>query len=178
MDPTHEEVILVDENDREVGSMEKLEAHEKGLLHRAFSIFLFNENGDMLLQKRAAHKYHTPGLWTNACCSHPRMGETMDEALRRKLAQEMGIACPVKKAFGFTYKSQLGKGLTEHEYDHVYFGYFGGEPKPNPEEVEDWKYAPIAGIKADLKVHPEQYTPWFKMLFDRITEYAQKPEGR
>lgn len=172
MDTSHENVILVDENDRRMGTMEKLEAHEKGVLHRAFSIFLFNENGELLLQRRALEKYHTPGLWTNTCCSHPRADETMDHALQRKLKQEMGITCPVKKAFQFVYKAELENDLTEHELDHVYYGYFDQKPTPNPEEVVEWKYSPIAAIRKDIQEHPEKYTPWFKIIFERASEYA------
>lgn len=173
MDTLREDVILVDEKDQQIGTMEKLEAHEKGVLHRAFSIFLFNKKGEMLLQKRAMEKYHTPGLWTNTCCSHPRTNETIDEALQRKLKQEMGITCEVQKAFQFLYKSELESGLIEHELDHVYYGYFDESPNPNPEEVSDWKYSSITDIREEFKNHPEQYTPWFKIIFERMTKYAK-----
>lgn len=172
MDTSREDVILVDENDRQVGTMEKLEAHEKGVLHRAFSIFLFNKKGEMLLQKRALGKYHTPGLWTNTCCSHPRADETMEHALQRKLNQEMGINCPVQKAFQFLYKAELESGLTEHELDHVFYGYFDENPNPNPDEVVDWKYSSVDEIREDFKNHPKIYTPWFKIIFERMTKYA------
>lgn len=173
MNKPTEHVILVDEQDRETGTMEKMEAHEKGLLHRAFSIFLFNENGEMLLQKRASKKYHTGGLWTNTCCSHPRENESMDEALQRRLMQEMGIQCPVNKAFTMLYKSSLANGLTEHEFDHVYYGYFSEEPKPNPEEVEDWKYISLGELKADVEKNPENYTPWFVKLYSQMDKYSK-----
>ena len=167
-----EEVILVDQSDNPVGTMEKMEAHRKGVLHRAFSIFLFNDSGEMLLQKRASAKYHTGGLWTNACCSHPRANETMQEALQRKLMQEMGITCPVKKAFSFTYRAELADGLTEHEYDHVFYGYFNEAPRPNPEEVQDWKYMPVEALEKDIAMNPERYTPWFKIVVPKMLKYA------
>jgi isopentenyl-diphosphate delta-isomerase len=160
-----EHVILVDSDDRELGQAEKIEAHQKGLLHRAFSIFLFDNEGRMLLQKRASSKYHTGGLWTNACCSHPRPHEPIQNTLDFKLMQEMGISCEVQKAFNFLYKAELDNGLTEYELDHVYFGTFSGKPKPNPEEVEDWAYRHIEDIKTDLARNPHRYTPWFQMLF-------------
>lgn len=172
MDTSREDVILVDENDRQTGTMEKLEAHQKGVLHRAFSIFLFNKNGELLLQRRALEKYHTPGLWTNTCCSHPRADESMEHALQRKLKQEMGITIPVKKAFQFVYKAELESGLIEHELDHVFYGYFGENPNPNPEEVVEWKYSSVSDIREDIKNYPERYTPWFKIIFERAAKYA------
>jgi len=135
-----ESVVLVDEHDNAVGIMEKMEAHQKGLLHRAFSILLFNNKGEMLLQKRASQKYHSGGLWTNTCCSHPLPGETMTNATSRKLKQEMGIDTNIEFAFKFIYKSPLDKDLVEHEFDHVFIGTFNGTPSINKEEVEDWKF--------------------------------------
>ncbi|XOV67806.1 MAG: isopentenyl-diphosphate Delta-isomerase [Fluviicola sp.] len=163
-----EYVILVDENDQELGRMEKMEAHEKGLLHRAFSIFLFNEKNELLLQQRAHSKYHSGGLWTNTCCSHPRAGETVLEASHRRLMEEMGIEANMQTQFHFVYKAELDNELTEHELDHVVFGTFSGEPKINPEEVASWKYMSMEEIEADMKDHPEKYTAWFRIVFDEV----------
>ncbi len=161
-----EHVILVDEHDNATGTMEKLEAHEKGILHRAFSILLFNSKGEMLLQKRAAGKYHSGGLWTNACCSHPLPNETMEQAVRRKLKQEMGIDLQTRYAYKFIYKAPLDHGLTEHELDHVYAAVFDGEPAINTEEVEAWRYMDMTSLKHDAAAHPERYTSWFKLILN------------
>ncbi|MCR9174301.1 MAG: isopentenyl-diphosphate Delta-isomerase [bacterium] len=163
-----EYVILVDENDQEVGQMEKMEAHEKGLLHRAFSIFLFNDNNELLLQQRAHSKYHSGGLWTNTCCSHPRAGESVLDASNRRLMEEMGIQAKMKEQFSFIYRAELDNDLTEHELDHVVFGSFNGEPSINPEEVAAWKYVSMKEIEADMKKHPENYTEWFRIVFDEV----------
>lgn len=171
---TEEQVILVDEQDNEIGLMSKMEAHEKGLLHRAFSIFIFNDKGEMLLHQRAKHKYHSGGLWTNACCSHPRQGETLKEAANRRLMEEMGMTCEVEKFFSFTYKSKLDKGLYEHEFDHVFIGHTNTLPNINPEEVEAYKYMHPDEIRADINTHPEQYTEWFKICFNRVMEEIEK----
>ena len=165
-----EHVILVDENDREIGTMEKMEAHEKGLLHRAFSVFIFNERGEMLIHQRAASKYHSGGLWTNACCSHPRMGETVEEAAHRRLMEEMGFDCEVDERFQFIYRADLDHGLTEHELDHVLFGTFNGYPQPNPDEVMAWKYIPLPSLLEDIESQPDAYTAWFKIALKAITE--------
>lgn len=159
-----EKVILVDENDLEIGTMEKLEAHQKGLLHRAFSVLLFNAKGELLLQKRAMHKYHSGGLWTNTCCSHPLPNEPMEVATRRKLLQEMGIDLQPEFAYKFKYRTELDNALTEHEYDHVFFGSFDGSPQINPEEVEDWRYASLEAVRADALLNPHQYTSWFRLI--------------
>jgi isopentenyl-diphosphate delta-isomerase len=166
-----EMVILVDENDNEIGVEEKLEAHIAGLLHRAFSIFCVNSEGEMLLQKRARGKYHSGGLWTNTCCSHPEPGETLDHAVHRRLFEEMGFDCELKKAFHFTYKASLDNGLTEHEYDHVFIGEFDGEPKPNIEEVEAWKFISIDELREDLGHTPEAYTFWFRVSLEKVIEH-------
>ncbi len=163
-----EYVILVDEKDQEIGSMEKMEAHEKGLLHRAFSIFLFNNKNELLLQQRAHSKYHSGGLWTNTCCSHPRKGETVLQASNRRLMEEMGITAEMNQSFSFIYKSKLDNELTEHELDHVVFGSFNGEPKINPEEVAAWKYMSMDAIEKDMKTNPENYTAWFRIVFDEV----------
>ena len=166
-----EYVILVDEADKEIGTMEKMEAHVKGVLHRAFSICLFNEKGEMLLQKRASSKYHSPGLWTNACCSHPRVGETVLEAGHRRLMEELGIDTDLEKVFAFQYKARLDKGLIEHEYDHVLTGKFNGTPNLNEEEVEDWKFMSLDDIALDIKHNPDNWTEWFKMIMPKIQLY-------
>jgi isopentenyl-diphosphate delta-isomerase len=159
-----EQVILVDEADNEIGSMEKMEAHRKGVLHRAFSILLYNSQGQLLLQKRSKKKYHSAGLWTNTCCSHPRPEESIELAARRKLMQEMGIDFQPEFAFKFIYKTALENQLVEHECDHVLIGQYEGNFKTNPEEVEDWKYIDVAELRKDIKQHPENYTFWFKLI--------------
>lgn len=161
-----EKVILVDELDNEVGLMEKLEAHQKGLLHRAFSVLLFNSKGEILLQKRAKGKYHSGGLWTNTCCSHPLPGEDNQQATRRKLKQEMGIDFEPTFAYKFIYKAYLDQNLIEHECDHIFTGVFDGTPQPNPEEVEDWRYVSMKDLKEEIKNSPEQFTTWFLLILD------------
>lgn len=168
---TEERVILVDELDNEIGTMEKLEAHRKGVLHRAFSICLFNEKGEMMIQKRSALKYHSPGLWTNACCSHPRYGEDLIDAANRRLAEEMGIQCKLEKAFSFLYKTRLDKGMIEHELDHVLIGKFNKQANINTEEVEDWKYLKPEDILKEMKAYPDQWTEWFKIIMPKINLY-------
>jgi len=161
-----EHVILVDGSDNELGTMEKIEAHEKGKLHRAFSILLFNSSGQLLLQKRSASKYHSAGLWTNTCCSHPLPGETMEEATRRKLFQEMGIDQQPSFAYKFIYKATLDNDLIEHECDHVFIGEFDGEPIINPQEVDDWRYMDMRTIRRDMASNSNQYTEWFKLIMN------------
>ena len=164
-----EEVILVDKNDVEVGTMEKMEAHrDGGTLHRAFSVFVFNTDGDLLLQRRADHKYHSGGLWTNTCCSHPRPGETVREAANRRLVEEMGMECKLVELFSFEYKAELDGGMTEWELDHVLLGLSDVEPKSNPDEVAEFKYMPLSEIDSDLKSNPDHYTEWFKICFKRV----------
>jgi len=163
-----EYVILVDENDQEVGQMEKMEAHEKGLLHRAFSIFLFNNQNELLLQQRAHSKYHSGGLWTNTCCSHPRSGESVSQASNRRLMEEMGIKAEMESKFHFVYRAELDNELTEHELDHVVFGSFNGEPNINPDEVASWKYVSMNEIEEDMKTNPDNYTAWFRIVFDEV----------
>jgi isopentenyl-diphosphate delta-isomerase len=159
-----EHVILVDERDNEIGSMDKMEAHVKGALHRAFSVLLFNSKGEILLQKRSLHKYHSAGLWTNTCCSHPGPTETMEAAVRRRLREEMGIDLQPEYLFKFLYRVELPNNLVEHELDHVYIGLFNGEPMINIEEVENWKYVSIAAVKIDMLQNPEAYTYWFRAI--------------
>jgi isopentenyl-diphosphate delta-isomerase len=159
-------VILVDENDHEVGLMEKMEAHQKGLLHRAFSVLVFNDNGELLLQKRAFGKYHSEGLWTNTCCSHPYPGESILEAGKRRLFEEMGFTCELSEVFAFIYKAELENGLIEHELDHVLVGFSEETPHLNLEEVSAFKWMSVDEIKADMKENPSQYTAWFRILIE------------
>lgn len=168
-----EQVILVDAQDRELGLMEKMEAHRKGLLHRAFSIFILNDNEELLLQRRAESKYHSGGLWTNTCCSHPRKGETLQQAAHRRLMEEMGFDCELEKALDFVYRAEFSDGLTEHEYDHVFIGYFNGTPRINPDEVSDYKWMPLDEVKKDLLRNPQNYTEWFKIVFDRFYNHVK-----
>jgi isopentenyl-diphosphate Delta-isomerase len=168
---TEEFVILVDEEDNEIGTMEKLEAHRLGLLHRAFSVCLFNDQGEMLLQKRALKKYHSPGLWTNACCSHPHKGESVLEAATRRLEEEMGISAEVEEIFSLTYRRELDQNMIEHEYDHVLFGRFNGTPNINKDEVADWKYLKSIEILNQIKLNPNEWTEWFKIIMPKIYTY-------
>ena len=168
-----EQVILVDENDRQVGLMEKQAAHVTPHLHRAFSIFLFNSKGELLMQQRALSKYHSPGLWTNTCCSHPRDGETLTEATSRRLMEEMGMTCEMHEVYTFIYKAPVGQGLTEHEFDHVWIGRSDETPQINREEVESWKYMSLSDLKVDIQLHPELYTEWFKITFEEMSHHAE-----
>ena len=169
-----EQVILVDEQDNEIGLMEKMEAHRKGLLHRAFSVFVLNSKGDLMIHQRALHKYHSGGLWTNTCCSHPRKGETVEQAAHRRLMEEMGFDCPIEKQFDFIYRAELDSGLTEHEFDHLFIGRYEEDPNINPDEVASWKWMAVDDVKEDIEVHPELYTEWFKIIFDRFIEAMDK----
>lgn len=165
-----EHVILVDENDTPVGLMEKIEAHEKALLHRAFSVFIFNKKGELMLQQRAVSKYHSPLLWTNTCCSHQREGETNIEAGKRRLQEEMGFSTDLKEVFSFIYKAPFDNGLTEHELDHVMIGYYDDAPKLNKEEAEAYKWMPLEDVKKDIEENPQLYTAWFKIIFKKSYE--------
>ena len=160
-----ENVILVDEQDNQLGLMPKMEAHEKAVLHRAFSVFIFNSKGKLMLQQRAAHKYHSPLLWTNTCCSHQRNGESNIEAGKRRLVEEMGFETNLKEVFSFVYKAPFDNGLTEHELDHVMVGNFDGLPEINHEEVASYKWMTLDAIKEDIELHPNLYTAWFKIIF-------------
>jgi isopentenyl-diphosphate Delta-isomerase len=168
-----ENVILVDKLDNPVGEMEKMEAHEKAILHRAFSVFVFNDNDELMLQQRAFTKYHSPGLWTNTCCSHPRPGEDTEAAAHRRLIEEMGFDCEVEKIFDFIYKAGLDKGLTEHEFDHVFVGRYNQPPVINTQEAESWKWMKMDAIAEDMKSNPESYTVWFRIAFDRVFDYLK-----
>jgi isopentenyl-diphosphate delta-isomerase len=169
-----EEVILVNEFDTPLGVMEKMEAHRKALLHRAFSVFIFNSKGEMLLQRRAMAKYHSGGLWTNACCSHPRPGEDTCQAARRRLREELGFTTELEKVFDFIYKSTFDNGLTEHEYDHVFVGSYDQPIHANAEEVSEYKFLSPEAVKADLAAHPAVYTSWFHLAFPRITLWLER----
>lgn len=168
-----EKVILVDTNDEPLGLMDKMAAHEQALLHRAFSVFVLNDKNEVMLQQRASHKYHSPLLWTNTCCSHQRAGESNIQAGKRRLDEEMGFKTELKELFHFIYKAPFDNGLTEHELDHVMIGYSNKEPNINKEEVESWKWMKIEDIKNDMQVHPEIYTVWFKIIFDKFYHYLE-----
>lgn len=165
------QVILVDENDVPRGTMEKMEAHKKGELHRAFSIFVFNSKGELLLQRRAMDKYHSGGLWTNTCCSHPQPEENLLESAHKRLHEEMGFSCTLENFFHFIYKAEMDNELTEHELDHVFIGYYNENPKINSREVAEWKYMSINEIQKNIKLNPELYTAWFKIVFVKVLEY-------
>jgi len=165
-----ENVILVDTHDTPVGQMEKMEAHRKGELHRALSVLIFNSKGEMLLQQRAFSKYHTPGLWTNTACSHPRPGEDSLIAATRRLGEEMGFTTSLSNSFDFMYKAHFDNGLTEHEYDHVFFGTFDGTPSINPDEANDYKWVNPFVLMEDIRSTPEVYTVWFRIIMEKIEE--------
>ena len=169
-----EKVILVNSNDEPIELMPKMEAHEKALLHRAFSVFVINSNNELMLQQRALQKYHSPGLWTNTCCSHQRDGEENIEAGLRRLQEEMGFETPLEYLFNFIYKAPFDNGLTEHELDHVMLGRYEGEPSINPEEVASWKWMDIDLIHADLIYNPADYTVWFAIIFDRFYNHLKE----
>ncbi len=165
------DVILVDENDVQTGTMEKMEVHQKAMLHRAFSVFIFNTKGEMLLQKRAAGKYHSPSLWTNTCCSHPAPGEDTLTAALKRLKEEMGFCTTLKKAFNFIYKTPFDNGLTEHEFDHVFVGVYNNDIVPNKDEVSDYVYQSLSDIEKALQQNPQHYTSWFKIAFPKVQAY-------
>lgn len=166
-----QQVILVNEKDEQTGVAGKMEAHEKSLLHRAFSVFIFNSHGEMLLQQRAKEKYHSGGLWTNACCSHPAPGEEVSDAAQRRLQEEMGFTIPLVKVFDFIYKAAFDNGLTEHEFDHVFTGEYEGEINFCREEVMNYAYLSMSAIRQSLQQHPERYTAWFRLAFAKIENW-------
>jgi len=166
-----ENVILVNEHDEQIGLMPKMEAHEKAVLHRAFSIFIFNNNNELMLQQRAFSKYHSPGLWTNTCCSHQRHGESNLEAGKRRLKEEMGFETPLVEKTSFIYKAPFDNGLTEHELDHIMVGYYNGSPQINTDEVEAWQWMPLEDVKKDIAAQPMLYTAWFKIIFDKLYNF-------
>ncbi|QNU66199.1 isopentenyl-diphosphate Delta-isomerase [Ruminiclostridium herbifermentans] len=167
---TIDNVILVNNNDEEIGALEKMDAHRKGKLHRAFSILIFNSRGQLLLQKRAKSKYHSGGLWTNTCCSHPRPGESTKTAANRRLTEEMGFTCNIYEAFSFIYKVQFNNELMEYEYDHVFIGKFDGTFSPNIYEVEDWSWKSLDEIEIMIQENPDDFTFWFKVCFEIFLE--------
>lgn len=169
-----EQVILVNENDEQIGLMPKMEAHEKALLHRAFSVFIFNDKKELMIQQRAKDKYHSPGLWANTCCSHQREGESNIAAGKRRLQEEMGFTTDLKETTSFIYKAPFDNGLTEHEFDHILVGNYNGEPNLNPAEVQDYKWIGLEELKQDMKQHPEIYTAWFKIIFDKYYKHIQQ----
>lgn len=159
-----EYILTVDEQDRETGYMEKMEVHKKGVLHRAFSVLIFNNEGEVLLQKRAKMKYHSPGLWTNSCCSHQREGETLTEAVKRRIKEELGIMCHIQEIFKFKYLVEFDNGLIEHELDHVFIGLYNGNVFPDEDEVEEIRWVSLDKLNKEMKEHPEEFTYWFKIL--------------
>ncbi len=163
-----EYLILVDEEDREIGIEEKMEAHRKGVLHRAFSVFVFNEKKELMIQQRALNKYHCPGLWSNTCCSHPRQGETILSASHRRLQEEMGFNCKLEEVGSFLYRTEFDNGLIEHEYDHVLMGVYNENPIINCEEVENWKWIDLFSLKEDIQNNPAMYTYWFKVALEKF----------
>ena len=167
-----EEVILVDKNDNTIGTMEKMEVHEKGILHRAFSVFVLNNKNELLIQRRAENKYHSAGLWTNTCCSHQRKGESSVQAGQRRLFEEMGFRTSLQKLFSFIYKTSFDNGLIEHEFDHVLLGFSNDKPKINSSEVDDYKWVSLELLNEDLVLRPEKYTAWFLIIFDRFYKYV------
>ena len=168
---TEEKVILVNENDEQIGLMPKMEAHEKALLHRAFSVFIFNDKNELMLQQRALNKYHSPGLWTNTCCSHQRECERNIQAGKRRLQEEMGFVVDLQESISFIYKAPFDNGLTEHEFDHILIGQYNGLPDINPDEVANWKWMSLESIKDDMILQSELYTEWFKIIFDKFYQH-------
>jgi isopentenyl-diphosphate Delta-isomerase len=166
-----QEVVLVNERDEAIGTMKKMEAHEKGLLHRAFSVFIFDSKGRMLLQQRAAGKYHGAHLWTNACCSHPFPGEDVYKAAERRLREELGFEASLSEVFSFTYKAEVENNLVEHEFDHVFAGQYEGNIKPDPHEVSDFVYLDMSEIKTQIETEPLKFTSWFKIAFPKIEQW-------
>ncbi|MFY7970538.1 MAG: isopentenyl-diphosphate Delta-isomerase [Flavobacteriales bacterium] len=165
-----ENVILVNAQDQELGLMEKMEAHRQGLLHRAFSVFVFNDHNELLIHQRAAHKYHSKNLWTNTCCSHPRQHETVIEAAHRRLQEEMGFDCELSSQFSFIYQAELEDGLSEHELDHVLIGKWNGIPPFNVEEVQNYRYISLDNLEREIASHPEHFTVWFKIALPQVLE--------
>lgn len=174
-------VILVDETDCDRGSLDKFEAHRRGMLHRALSVIVARSDGRLLLQRRAVGKYHSGGLWTNTCCSHPRPGEAVDVAAGRRLMEEMGFSCPLRPLFTVQYRAAVSNGLVENELVHVFGGRFDGTPQPNPGEVADWRWSSLAEIRSDIAAHPERYSVWFRKYLEEfgreIATIAAAPAG-
>ena len=175
---SEESVILVDEIDHVTGEMEKMEAHRKGALHRAISVLVFNSRNEFMLQQRSLSKYHSAGLWTNTCCSHPRPGEPTPMAAHRRLKEEMGFECQLNKSFDFIYKAELDNGLIEHELDHVYIGYYDRDPIINPEEANAFKWLPAKELMIDMRSNPASYTVWFRIIMEKIEERMPELLGK
>ncbi len=169
-----QQVVLVDKDDNPLGTMEKMAAHENGSLHRAFSIFIFNSNKELMIHQRALSKYHSPGLWTNTCCSHPQLEKSIEENAHQRLQEEMGFDCEFEKAFTFLYKADVGQGLIEHEFDHVFVGVSDTQPQINPEEVEAWKYMSMEALRDDIENNENNYTEWFKIAFEKVEDWLAK----
>ncbi len=169
-----EKVILVNEQDEWMGLAGKMQAHKEGLLHRAFSVFVFNSDNELLIQQRAGHKYHSPGLWSNTCCSHPRKGESTFAAAHRRMKEELGFDCAIEKAFEFRYNSEVGNGLIENEYDHIYIGYTDKIPQINPEEVQDYRFISIDKLADRLETEPTAFTAWLKLAFPVLLEHMDE----
>lgn len=167
-----EQVILVDSSDREKGVMDKLRAHQEGVLHRAFSVFIFNSKGELLMQRRAMGKYHSSGLWTNTCCSHPRPGEETNPAASRRLQEEMGLSVSLEKIFAFVYMAPVGDAIFEYEYDHVFIGKSDADPKADPAEAMEWKWASVEELSTDMDANPSDYTIWFQIVFKEVAKQA------
>ena len=163
-------VILVDENDNQIGTGEKLDVHQKGLLHRCFSICVFNQKGEMMLQQRDKNKYHSGGLWTNTCCRHPESDEDTEAAALRRLKEDLGFDCDLEEVFSFNYRAPLDNGITEHEFDHTFFGFYDGEPTLNPEEAMNWKWMSLDNLQAELEKKPQEYTYWLKEMLPKVIE--------
>lgn len=176
-DVAYDEVILVNENDAEIGLMPKLEAHQKGILHRAFSVFIFNSKGELLLQQRASDKYHSAGLWSNTCCSHPLPHEATEDAAERRLIEEMGMQVSLRFIFSFVYKAKLENDLTEHEFDHVFWGVSDHEPIINTTEVANFRYINVQELVADMQTHPARYTEWLKICFGEVMEKIKQTDS-
>lgn len=172
-----ERVVLVDADDNVIGTMGKMQAHREGTLHRAVSVFIVNPEGEMLLQKRAQGKYHSPGLWTNACCTHPRESESYQQCAQRRVREELGLECELRSLFSFTYKGNVENGLIEHELDHVFFGTYDGPVTPNPEEIEDCTFVSLNVIRNRLKHRPEEFTIWFRAIFERVSGHLSGMES-
>lgn len=173
-----EQVVLVNEQDMEIGLMEKMEAHEKALLHRAFSVFVFNDAGELLLQQRALGKYHSGGLWTNTCCSHPRPNESVADAAARRLMEEMGFVTPLEKVLDFIYQAEFSNGLTEHEFDHVFIGHYTGTIAPDPNEVHAYEYRTMESIQASLDAKEGLFTAWFEIIFPKMMDWWKNQNSR
>ena len=165
-------LVAVDMHDREIGRVEKMTAHRRGILHRAFSIFIFDDADRLLLQQRAIGKYHSGGLWSNTCCSHPRAGEPLLDAAHRRLQEEMGFDCPLEPVFGFVYRATLDGGLVEHEFDHVIAGRFAGTPLPDVHEVDDWKWEGLPAVRSRLSEQPEAFTAWFERALNGLLAHG------